>query len=96
MNALVHRFVTPFSSEESSGCNEDTTNFTKKGDFFMFGIATTTVSFAEVGFWLGVGLWTLFIGCVWGVVLAALRGNTANPLPHTATKPQTPACEQAA
>ena len=33
----------------------------------MWSIATATVSFAEVGFWLGIGLWTLLLGSVWGM-----------------------------
>jgi hypothetical protein len=62
----------------------------------MFSITTGTVSFPEIGFWLGIGLWTLLIGSIWGVALAALRGKTTHPLAHTATKPQTPESEQAA
>ena len=45
----------------------------------MWSIATATVSFAEVGFWLGIGLWTLLLGSVWGIALTALRGNSTQP-----------------
>jgi hypothetical protein len=54
----------------------------------MWGIATTTVSLSDVGYWLGVGLWTLFIGSIWGMILSALRRRPTNPKRRSATEPQ--------
>ncbi len=62
----------------------------------MLSIATATVSFAEVEFWLGVGLWTLLIGSVWGIALAALHGHSTELQSRSSTKPQTTAYQQAA
>ena len=62
----------------------------------MLSIATSTVEFAEVGYWLGVGLWTLLLGSIWGIALIALRGNSAAPLARSSTTSQTPQHQQAA
>ena len=62
----------------------------------MWSIATATVSFPEVGLWLGIGLWTLLLGSVWGIALAALRGNSTQPQIRSSTKRQTTEYQKAA
>lgn len=50
----------------------------------MFTIATATVSFSEVGFWLGALLWTLFLWSVSGITLYALRRDLTKPYARSA------------
>ncbi|MBM4256465.1 MAG: hypothetical protein FJ147_11300 [Deltaproteobacteria bacterium] len=52
----------------------------------MFTIATATTSYAEVGFWLGVLVWAVFLSSTTGIILSALRGNLTTTQPHAATK----------
>jgi hypothetical protein len=62
----------------------------------MWSIATATVSFSEVGFWLGIGLWGLLVVSAGGIILTALRGNKTDPLTSSAQEPQAPVYQQAA
>ena len=54
----------------------------------MWHIAATTVSFPEVGSWLGIGLWSLLIGSLWGMMLSALRRIPTGPQRHATTEPE--------
>ena len=62
----------------------------------MWHIATTTVSFPEVGYWLGVGLWSPLMGSIWGMMLSALRRIPIGPQRRLATEPEPTPDQQAA
>lgn len=62
----------------------------------MWSIATATVSFSEIEYWLGLGLWGLLAISVGGIILTALRGNTTEPLPYSSQEPKAPVYQQAA
>ncbi|NOT58217.1 MAG: hypothetical protein HOP18_26740 [Deltaproteobacteria bacterium] len=62
----------------------------------MWSIATATVSFTEVGFWLGIGLWGLFVFCAGGIILTAIRGHKAEPLTSSAQESHASGYQRAA
>ncbi len=99
VNTGVHRVVTPFSTEVTTKAEEKWTvkkQFHEERSYLMWSIATATVSFAETGLWLGIGLWGLLVFCAGGIILTALRGYKPDFLTHAAKERQEPVYEQAA
>jgi hypothetical protein len=62
----------------------------------MWSIATATLTFSEIGLWLGIGLWSLLVVSAGGITLAALREHRTASLTPAVQKSRALEYQQAA